>query len=463
MKYLLPILFLAFPIVLQAQVWTKVLGYFNEDDFILQDGGYTVAENSKREIYLGGGQVGNIIKLDQNGSVLWRKNYDENFVTIDLKILPDDQIVLIGNKFNEGEDRFESSLIKINDEGEIIWKRDYPFGNQFLHLAVDENNDISLLSVFLTRSSILYQFSDEGILQDSLILPWRSSKFFQFDDLNYSFAIGGRGMKEMTKDGTEVWSDSLAFVRNIIQTHDKQSVFLGSTAANVFFLTKYSRSGEQLWYKEYPELGTDIALYPTATRALTVDTVGNIVLTANPNNADSFMAKFDQDGNLICAETYTLDNLRANVFIRDIASTQDQGFVIVGIALSASAAFPADRVFVMKTDSLCRFSPDVIFETFRENSVEVVEDTIYAENFGIKVFPNPTDGVLRFELELTGPLQEGNTQLFFFNAFGQIIHQQELTDFQFSIDTQEWIKGLHYYEIVENGKRLASGKVVVVH
>jgi len=120
------------------QLWYKVYGgEYNNDAphsiLSLTDGNMVIAgamgnENfsysKNRDAYL--------IKIDQEGEVIWENVYDEEYTTVHASNIveaPDGNIVVAGIRYPNSDDAHNSTLSKFNENGELIWRHIYPNPN----------------------------------------------------------------------------------------------------------------------------------------------------------------------------------------------------------------------------------------------------------------------------------------------------------------------------------------------
>ena len=74
------------------------------------------------------------------------------------------------------------------------------------------------------------------------------------------------------------------------------------------------------------------------------------------------------------------------------------------------------------------------------------------------IYPNP---VKRQQFINILAVELGNQVLQLFNSFGQKIVEKKMTDLSIQIATGALAKGLYFYIIVKDGKKDATGKIIV--
>ena len=76
----------------------------------------------------------------------------------------------------------------------------------------------------------------------------------------------------------------------------------------------------------------------------------------------------------------------------------------------------------------------------------------------VSVAPNPTNSRVRFTRE--GGAGTGDLSLRLFTAFGREVLQTPFTGQSLDLDMRSFAAGIYFYELWDNGRRLARGKVV---
>jgi len=152
-------------------IWKKNIGG-NKQEEILKlipawDGGYIgighiyTNEKSERNIW--------ILKIDENGNKIWDKiinlykNNDE--IVIDIEQTADKNYILIGNSFSRASDKKEhfGFVFKIDKNGNIIWKKSFYKENQ--NITFDD-----ILPVEMFQYIILGTIDSGGIFKKDILL-----------------------------------------------------------------------------------------------------------------------------------------------------------------------------------------------------------------------------------------------------------------------------------------------------
>lgn len=77
------------------------------------------------------------------------------------------------------------------------------------------------------------------------------------------------------------------------------------------------------------------------------------------------------------------------------------------------------------------------------------------ENIRYTISPNPATATLHLAIE-----QHGQYEVVFYNLMGQKMYSQPIANDAEIIDVRDWMKGIYFYQLLENGKQVGSGKVL---
>ena len=105
----------------EAQIWTRIYWYTSGQK---HDQGKSIVEADNGSLLVAGGYLGNLVKIDKKGAILWRKSFEEIDQANDLTLTSDGGICLIGSN-STTKKRW---LIKTNALGEKLWAR--PMGTE---------------------------------------------------------------------------------------------------------------------------------------------------------------------------------------------------------------------------------------------------------------------------------------------------------------------------------------------
>lgn len=87
-------------------------------------------------------------------------------------------------------------------------------------------------------------------------------------------------------------------------------------------------------------------------------------------------------------------------------------------------------------------------------------DEIVKTNFNLKVFPNPTNNLLNFELETP----QKNTEIRLFSTLGQELKRIYFDNENYQqIDVSAWNSGVYFYGVLVEGVLVKQGQILVEH
>lgn len=84
-------------------------------------------------------------------------------------------------------------------------------------------------------------------------------------------------------------------------------------------------------------------------------------------------------------------------------------------------------------------------------------ENISAYAFNVLAYPNPNNG--SFHLDLDQQLSKAS--LLIYDTFGQTVHQQAISGGSNQVSTGNLAPGIYYYNVLRNGRKLGTGKLVI--
>lgn len=445
MKALFSFLILIFclQISLTAQNFERSYPFYTDafaDAVFAQDNGYLSAFVSRKDkLYL------SLIKTDLYGDTLWTKDHD---------LALTDMGTTVGTQDSEGNcyltsDAGSQNLVKIDQNGNILWSKYYQFTKQCLEL----NNGFLWMA---TDGSYLYKL--DPTTGDSI---WRSDQFgnasyigipttlaflnngnivitTHVSNMNfipatdfYKFDPDTQTISEFELDtaikfairdsegvGNEIWSIGNLFSYNN-PTH------------NAYFI-RYSADGDIVLLSEH------IFDYYSAFRKLLVKDNNEIVILGsahylNPDSSNSLLYCMTAEG-----ETNWTTTLGYEDHIPvDLQLASDGGYLI-GSAIKDQ--FNHVQPYLLKTDSLGLIT-----------SVNDIQDT-----FEFIVYPNPAHDFITIE---SPGITSGTISLF--NSNGQKCREMAIYSERSTIAVYNLNKGI-YFCIINSGSAYSSKTIILL-
>lgn len=330
--------------------WTRAMGGSGEDIFRKAiptndggmalfgytnsiDGDITDKTSEERDYWL--------VKMDAEGAVQWNKTYGGSGDDIgrDLVQTKDGGFALVGygqssdgdGSNNEGQ--HDNWIIKTNSVGDIEWERSFGFAGHDHAYGVVEMEDGGFgMAGFLDIDA------SEGKGADGL----KRSKH----------GVGEFWVHRLNSDGSLRWRRFFGGTNNdrvhaLLKAADGGLVLVGFTESNDFDITdthgeyeiwvvKVGANGNMVWQETYGGSGIDIAYAAANTSdnayligGSTVSTDGDISM--NHGNADAWLIKINDSGQLLWEQTYGGVEFEA---IHGISPSKNGGFWLAGSSRS---------------------------------------------------------------------------------------------------------------------------------
>lgn len=299
--------------------------------------------------------------------------------------------------------------------------------------------------------------------------------------------------------GTQVFSHSIGDVNtdeeptDIVIDNVENSYICGfqTNATNKDYITlKLTPSGAISWQQTFAgALNQD-----DVAEAIAVDNVGNVIVTgesdASPfatTNYNIVTIKYDNAGTQKWNQAFNgpsnLDDMAADLQTNSYGEAYIGGKTNNGSAVNPNFDFllirydslgnqvwtdniavsdTADAISVLLLSGADFYVGGNSWATVGQKDIYLMKYTVNVgitnpeEMISLVVYPNPASQVLHFE---TSMIQ--NPQIELFNSLGQMISfTQNTTPTETTIDVANLPAGMYFYQVKENGKLLASGKVV---
>ena len=203
--------------------------------------GYCVKNTLDGNLAVTGESNGNtfLLKMDQNGTILWYKNYATTAGTIEGKsvVATADGGYIITGTLNPGAPTSDVLLLKTDSNGNFSWSKTYGGLMDESGAEVKQTLDGGYVIVGSTRS-----FGTN------------------FDDI-YVVKTDSNGNLQWSKDIADSPTDYVDYGKSIIQNADSSYTVCGMMANSVTSsdatLVKLSKNGSLVWVKSYGETGND--------------------------------------------------------------------------------------------------------------------------------------------------------------------------------------------------------------
>ena len=268
-----------------------------------------------------------IMKLDENGNVLWQKTYGGNDTDVAraLAITAEGDIMVVGYTFSSGAGSADAFLLKLDENGDIIWQKTYGDSNWNGAFDVDVTPEGRIVIVGNSKSSV----ND----YDVWVLEIDSN-----GNVLWQKTYGGSNRESAT--GVVADADG-----QVIVAGETESFGAGSRDA---WVLKIGKTGDIVWQKTYGGEGLDSA----KNVDLALD--GSIIIVGETESfrktaagSNLWLMKISQEGNIVWERVFG-DGVRQNQ-ATNLVVTAGNEIVVVGF----TGSFCVDGFFdawIMKTD-----------------------------------------------------------------------------------------------------------------
>lgn len=424
-----------------------------------------------------------LLKLDENGNILWKKNYGgsggESMYAIAQTL--DNGFIMVGSTTSKDGDVTENKggsdcwIIKIDSIGTVQWQK-----------TIGGSDNESLWSVFQTQNGDYIMggysksndkdFPQNAGLEDMWVLKlnnqgtlvWKKRiggskedylvQITNIDDK--TFAIAGTTFStdgdmagalgdfsgKIDSLGNIIWKKSLGFPnqplglqyfygltmgqKNIVSVGMKL-IDRGTPPPNLtyswdFLITKSDTAGNRLWSKyiggTYTEVAKSVQSLSNGDLLISGYTLSNdLDVTGNYGYIDFWVIRMDSLGNLKSANCYGgSEEDQAYASIID----KQGNLIVVGFSTSSNGTFPQNRG-----------SYDFAVIKLKYNLTKTTESE---NDVGIEVYPNPVEDELKIKTPLSiSPLFR------LYDIAGKLMYQSEIGEHVKTIDMHNLPQGFY--------------------
>lgn len=260
--------------------------------------------------------------------------------------------------------------------------------------------------------------------------------------------------------GNVVWEKLIPNEKVLSVTTDSAgNVYRGSVISGTYSFTKSSNNGSDLWTStvKFPagtELGTNLKLGLGTDNSLFF---GSTMHNYRARN-DYFVGMIDPNSNLVWEQQYSLNSNSTD----DFADIQVSNFN--NVYLTGSSRFESvdsqghnskESMFVTVKFATCPLTADLRSMISSGSEENVVSETDY-----LRVFPNPSDGNVFVEYNLSNS-QTGTFKIF--SATGSPVFYVDLKQGVNTVLINEELlaSGIYYYQTTIGGSIKFSGKLII--
>lgn len=437
-----------------------IAGYFTSS--VTAFGSYTLSNSGNQDIFLA--------KYDSNGNALWAKKaggtgYDYgNSICVD----GTGNVFLTGS-FNSttisfGAITFTNTgasnifLTKYDSNGNVLWAKNAvgSSGGIGHGVSCDPTGNIFLTGGYGGPNITFGTYTLTGANNPNVFL----TKYDTNGNVIWAKRAGGTGV-----NGEEAYSVSSSADGNVYITGYFTSptlTFGVTTLTNTLagstnvFLSKYDVNGNVLWAKHlsgannqgYSVSADATGVFITGQFQSPTMTVGTLTLNSPAScfgsNCPMFVAKYDPNGNAICATALAGGGDDENCISADQSGnaylTAEFGISTLIAGTNTLTLTGSEDVFVAKY--VC------------SGGVGVSEIN---KIFITKIFPNPNNG--SFVLQIDNEIE--NAEIILINSLGQKVHGQKIFNGQNNVITNGLATGLYNYIVLRDKEQISNGKLTI--
>ena len=379
-----------------------------------------------------GVDYGFLIKFNAQGDTVWTRRHGVNgfFDTFrQAKQTTDGGYIAVGETNRTNGQATDGWVVKTDSNGVLQWEQFYGSLNVIeAFYSIEETTDGGFIVGGRMRDDrlannrnydpIVYKIDSAGNVQ------WTYWYDTIYDDIAAS-AI-------QTYDGNYVFSSSIS------QTHPSFSKDYAKPA-----LFKLDQSGTLMWSKTYGPLGSNTGLGVVKQLADSSLIAAGQLGILGPKTL-GYLIHTDQNGDSIFVESY--ENVSGNNnnrnYLFDVIPMNDGGFMACGEVIGLPPAVPFRQdAWVIRVDSNGCILANCL----------VGNEGLKLKDEGLKIYPNPTSGLLKIESEK--PL----SRIGVYNLQGQKVMEVGPAESQFELPQES---GLYLVRVTTQDGEVVNKKVI---
>jgi hypothetical protein len=411
------------------------------------------------------------VKYDPVGNVIWAKSAGGNNMDWANSVCADDSgNVLVTGYFNSASIAFGNDTLTQSNNGSskyFIVKYDLS-GNELWAKTATGSNDVEGYAVSVDGAGNVFvtgNFQGSSVSFGSITLSSSGLndifilKYDPAGNLTWAKSVGGASVELSYSICTD--KNGNTFVAGYFSS---SSITFGTVTLTLqqgsmnAFVAKYDNSGNVLWAKsawgnsgqEIYSVSSDTSgnIYVAGFFSSTILDFGTATVVAppancSPNNCDPlFVAKYDLNGNILCADALSSGG-------DDLCGISADRF---GNAY-LSGDFMA-HTFIVGHDTLIPQGEENIFVA-KYNCKGTEGIFGFDEQNGIEIFPNPSNGIFTVKIE-NGKIENAEV----YNMLGEIVNKNFESNSQMQIDLTTQANGI-YFLFIKTEKGVETRKIMI--
>ena len=334
---------------------------FGRDGIQTLDGGFIiVAINQSPK------GTAKLLKLNRYGNEDWTRIIDSMGTVVSIQQSTDSNFIIAGDGNNKG------IIIKTNNLGNLIWKKNYSINNElagFTKVKLLSNNDYLLCGVisfppkaFLVRTDssggVVWQRSFSNGPNNAFASDIIKSKDDHIYFTGFSTVSGHPktiiGKTSFTGDslwiksyGSEGKGDAQSSISIIPESNTE--LFLTGYYSDFYsseaHFSKIDSSGDLIFQNVLPQTNESNSMCKTTAGNFAI--AGGIATTSD----DILFLLLNRNGDVLSRKIFNASGIEGD-FSESISETNDRGFIITGYTSFLSVSGQDNNIYVIKTDSI---------------------------------------------------------------------------------------------------------------
>jgi len=507
--------------VYTRNAWQKMIrgGKWSQGTCVVEahDSGFVIGSNC---FSTGRGNDIALVKTDRQGEVIWSKTYgsnEEDNISSIIKVASG--YMAVGSTKGFGKGSLDVYLLAFDNNGSLLWSKTYGDWNNQEGVSIEQTSDGGYIITGYSSNPNTYGVDQGGWVIDEndlyLLktdingnLLW--SKVFDtasneigveaHETKNGDYIVAGRSTDSQSKEsvytlktdatGNLLWSRMIAnsfFAETTSMkiTTDNNYLFCTGASGSTYLL-KLDTNGNVLW--------SEIAHVNNWGSSLIATDDSAAVFTSGFGYLDGTLTKIDNNGNLLWSSTFTTGMYQ---YAAKVIQLTDKTFLITG-AIDTTGSYQPGQINLINTDitglincgqlvfpsitnetysytphttlsaplgTVMNASPNLYTGSFQSSTICKSLTAVHPvdkqkENlpFIVKVYPNPTDGVVN--IEFFSALSESRVRIL--DVCGRCVYDKNSSgNLFYQADVGYNNKGVYLVEVTTGDKRLV--KKIVLH
>lgn len=413
-----------------------------------------------------------VVKTTVNGDVVWEKKYGGSGVEHGFTIerVADGNYIISGRSTSPGFGGEDAYLIKIDENGNLLWEKRYGGSSDDRIEAAYETADGGIImvgntvsppstsvDVFLIKADAngnqlwTKTFGGAGYDNGNMVQPTTDGGYIIIGQtMSYGQGQGDYWLIKTDSNGDMVWQKTFGGPqvdegKNIRQTTDGGFIITGDTDSygsglSDAYIIKTDGNGEVQWSKVYGGTRKE------AAKMIEVMPDGGYVVAAITRsfglyNPDAWIIKLNSQGDTLWTRYY---GGVEHEHLYSMRPDPNGGIVGVGHSDSYGAQY-LEQVYLLRLTD--------------EGTLGVDDGERYQINV-MNVYPNPTDGPFEVKIDLNGAPK---AEIMIMNSNGQVVMQERIEsrgEFHKKIDLSHLSKGIYFLGVSVND-RFTTQKITI--